>query len=77
MPASNMEVFHLMERMFEALADVSMGQPRHIVAEAVTRVAASLVAGCAPPGCEAEALTLGATIFVEKAGQQPLASTRH
>lgn len=70
MPASSMEVFRLMERMHKALIDLSMWQSRDVVAEAVTRTAAAIVAGCAPSGHEADALTIGATIFVEKAAEQ-------
>lgn len=65
-----------MERMFTAVTEVSMGQPRHVVAEAVTRVAASIVAGCAPAGSESAALKICVAIFAEKAAEQP-SKTRH
>ena len=75
MAASSMEVYRLMEQMHEALSALAMGQPRHVVAEAVTRTAAAIVAGCAPVGREVDALTIGATIFVERAAEQP--ATQH
>ena len=70
MPASSMEVFRLMEQMHEVVADIAMGHPRHVVCEAITRVAVAIVAGCADDARRADALTTGAAIFMDKANRE-------
>jgi hypothetical protein len=77
MPASSTEVYRLMERMHEALADVAAGQPRHVVAEAVTRVAAAFVQGAAGAQHEADALVIAATIMAEIAAERRGTRTTH
>ena len=79
MSASDLETFRLMERMFDAVAAIALGQPACMVAEAVTRVAAAIVAG-ASPGKEAEALSVAGEIFAQRADvarRQPFRPTKN
>ena len=67
MPISDMDVSQLIKLMTEALAEIAIGQPAHLVAEAATRAASCIVTNASRPGAAASALLTCATIFVEDA----------
>jgi len=67
MSASNKEIYLLVERMTDALTEISMGQSRHVVIEAAVHAAAALVTGCVGPKAAPDALTACATIFTARA----------
>ncbi len=67
MSVVNKQVYSLVERMTNALTELSMEQPRHVVIEAVVHAAAALVTGCVGQKAAPDALTVCAKMFAASA----------
>ena len=50
MPTSDMDIFQLTKLMTKSLAEIGIGQPAQLVAEAATRAASCIVTNAAHPG---------------------------